>query len=297
MAMKKLIIETRINEGATKASNPHVPYTPDEIIAEALACAEAGASIVHFHARYPDGSESNEIQDYRDILAGIRAKSDVLIHPTLGQFQGHVGSETRLSHIRDLTEVSNLRPDIAPLDIGSNNLDLWDPAERKFLFDGFVYQNSTMDLREMSQRLNNWDITPQLVLWSVASARLMGALIDTGHLREPAFCGLFLAGEQLLAGHPATSAGLRAYLDNLPDRRIEWTALIQGTSFLPLMPEIISLGGHVSIGLGDHAYPELGLPSNVDLVRRTIAIASTMGREVASPQETRAMLSGAAVPA
>ena len=129
--MQKLIIEVRMNEGARKETIRHVPYRPDEIVADALACAEAGASIVHFHARHADGSELNDVQDYCEIIGGIRARSDVMVHPTLGLFQG-APPEQRLAHIRHLCEVAGLTPDIAPLDMGSNNIDLWDPVKAEF---------------------------------------------------------------------------------------------------------------------------------------------------------------------
>jgi uncharacterized protein (DUF849 family) len=288
--MKKLIIEVRMNEGAKKADNPHVAYTPSEIIADALACAEAGAAITHFHARNADGTESNATEDYREILAGIRAHSNVLVHPTLGRFRGGAGPDERLSHIQALSEHSNLRPDIAPLDMGSNNLDFWDPEASAFKGDGYIYANTTADLRTMAGRLKDYRVKPELAIWTIANARLMGAFIDAGLLAEPAFAVLFLSGEGFLGGHPATSAGLRAFVDTLPARRIEWSVLAHQADLLRLAPEIIALGGHISIGLGDYAYPELGRPSNADLVRRVVSIANTMGREVATPDEAREML-------
>jgi uncharacterized protein (DUF849 family) len=287
--MKKLIIEVRMNEAAKKADNAHVAYTPDEIVQDAVACAEAGAAVVHFHARNADGTESNRIEDYRSILAGIRARCEVMAHPTLGLFHG-AAPEQRLAHIQDLSEHSNLKPDIAPLDMGSNNLDFWDPEAKAFRREGFIYTNATSDLAAMAAKLKGWGVKPQLAIWTIANARLMGAFIDAGLLAEPAFPVFFLSGDDFLAGHPATSAGLRAFVDTLPNRRVEWTVLSHAGNILPLVPEIVSLGGHVSIGLGDHAYPELGRPSNAELVRRVAAISRTMGREIATPQEAREML-------
>jgi uncharacterized protein (DUF849 family) len=287
--MKKLIVEVRANESAKKQDNGHVPFTPDEIIADAVACAEAGATVYHFHARDADGTESNRVEDYRQVLAGVRARADVMIHPTLGLFRGAEPAQ-RLAHVRDLAENSNLKPDIAPLDMGSNNVDRWDPERGDFRGEGFVYKNTTADLRVMAERLKAWGVKPEIALWNVANGRLMGRFIDAGLLVEPVLTLLTLAGEDFPWGHPATSAGLRAYVDNLPDRRIEWTVLAHGANLLQLAPEIIALGGHVSIGLGDYAYPELDRPSNAELVRRVVEIARTMGREVATPREGRELL-------
>ena len=279
-----------MNEAAKKAANPNAPYTPDEIIADALACAKAGAAIVHFHGRNADGSESSRAEDFRAVLAGVRAGSDLTVHPTLGRFRGGAGPEERLSNIEELSLRSNLKPDIAPLDMGSNNVDFWDAGAADFSGGGFVYANSTADLRLMAGRLRDWGVKPQLAIWSVPNLRLMGAFIEAGLVAEPAFAVVFLAGERFLGGHPATSAGLRAYVDNLPKRRVAWSVMAHEANLLPLVPEIIGLGGHVSIGLGDYAYRELGAPTNADLVRRVVEIARAMGREVATPAEARAML-------
>ena len=82
--MKKMILEARTNEYAMRDENPHVPWTSDEIAESAARCREAGASIVHFHARKPDGSPEHSVEVYADIIRKIRAKCDIFIHPTLG---------------------------------------------------------------------------------------------------------------------------------------------------------------------------------------------------------------------
>ncbi|RYF08022.1 MAG: hypothetical protein EOO77_25410 [Oxalobacteraceae bacterium] len=83
--MDKLIIEVRMNELASKAGNPNVPYEAEEIISDALACAEAGASIVHFHGRKADGGETSDPAFYKQVISRLREQSDILIHTTLGQ--------------------------------------------------------------------------------------------------------------------------------------------------------------------------------------------------------------------
>jgi 3-keto-5-aminohexanoate cleavage enzyme len=289
--VKKLIIEARINEMAKKGDNPNVAYTPEEIAADAIACAEAGAAVVHFHARNPDGSESSRVEDYRAAVTAIRARSDVLIHTTLGRFQGAAADE-RLSHIEALAGNADERPDIAPLDMGSNNIDFWDPQAKAFIRHGAVYLNTTPDLKQMAERLKAWGVKPQTSLWTVANARLMGAFVESGLIAEPVYAVCYLAGDGFLAGHPASSAGLRAFVENLPPARVEWSVLGLQTDLTRLVPEIVALGGHVSIGLGDHPYAELGRPSNPDLVRQVAEMARAAGRDVATPQEARAMLFG-----
>jgi uncharacterized protein (DUF849 family) len=287
--MKKLIIEVRMNEIAPKSANPNVPYTPEEIAADAIACAEAGAAAVHFHGRNADGSESNDPEHYKAAIGAIRARCDLLIHTTLGRFQG-APPEERLSHIEAMVTESNLRPDIAPLDMGSNNVDIWDPQAKAFQGDGYVYTNSTRDLTLMAERLRAWGVKPQASLWTLSHARLMGGFIEAGLLDGPVWAICYLAGERWLFGHPATPAGLRAFTENLPAGNIEWSVLGADVNMLRMAPEIIAQGGHISFGLGDYAYEEFGRPSNAELVRKLVAIAEAMGREVATPQEARAIL-------
>src|SRR5687768_8433566 len=145
--MGKMIIEARINETTRRTANPNIPYTPQEIIADILACAAAGASVVHFHARTAEGAESNDPAVYREVITAVRAKSDVLIHTTLGQFDSTDAAQ-RTAHIAELSR-TGAKPDIAPLDMGSFNVDIFDPKTRSFAPGSFIYSNPTDNLRAM----------------------------------------------------------------------------------------------------------------------------------------------------
>ena len=119
----------------------------------------------------------------------------------------------------------------------------------------------------------------------------LNAFIDMGIVEEPALLSFILTDNTFLGGHPGTMRGLQAHLDFLPpDKRILWSVVDYGGNLLSLAAPIIAAGGHVSIGIGDYTYPELGQPTNVDLVMRVAAIAHDMGREVATPAEAKQML-------
>ncbi|MBM3595324.1 MAG: 3-keto-5-aminohexanoate cleavage protein, partial [Alphaproteobacteria bacterium] len=193
------------------------------------------------------------------------------------------------AHIEALAE-AGLAPDMAPLDTGSNNIDMFDWQAREFVGEGAVYVNTGVNLRYMAGRLREWGIRPQLCSWSIPNLRLAGAFLAAGLVPSPVFVTLVLSGERGIMGHPATQAGLRAYLDNMPAEAMEWSALCGGQEIFDLLPMIVREGGHVSTGLGDCPYTSLGQPTNADIVRAITARACDMGREIATPEEARAML-------
>lgn len=290
--MRKLIIEARVNEYMMREQgNPNVPYAPEEICADAVACREAGAAVVHFHARRPDGSPEHEAEAYADTVARIRAASDILIHPTLGYVTLDRPGEERLAHILRMAEDPERAPHFAPMDTGSVNVDRYNAQARRFETTNLVYRNSTETLTYFAERIRGAGLKPYLVSWNVGFTRYAAAFMEMGLVDEPAYLCFCLTDNTFLGGHPGTLKGLQAHLDFLPqDRRVEWTVCNFGGNLFALAATIISLGGHISIGLGDYTYGELGRPTNAQLVARIAEIARELGREVASPQEARDIL-------
>lgn len=290
--MNKLIIEVRINEYASRGDgNRNIPYTADEIAADATACRSAGASIIHFHARKADGSPDHGATAYRDIARCIRESTDVLIHPTLGFTSNETSDRARLEHVLAMAEDPVLRPELAPLDMGSMNLDRYNEQARRFETEQTVYRNSTGTLTYFADALRAASIKPYLISWNLTFTRQAEAMIAAGIIDGPVFMCLCLTENGFLSGHPGTARGLQAHLDFLPEHEgLQWSVFNYGGNLLPLAGTIIAAGGHISIGLGDYPYTELGEPTNADLVARVADIARACGREVASPAETRAML-------
>lgn len=289
--MGKLIIEARVNEYRSRGRNPHVPWTAEEIAADAAECRAAGASIVHFHARKPDGRPDHAPQTQADAIRAIRARSDILVHPTLGYATADGDAAARIGPIEALAADPATRPDVVPFDMGSVNLDWYDARKRQFASQGVIYENGTDTLAHFAQRANATGLKQYQVVWNVSFMRQTLAFMEMGLVPEPAFLCFCLTDGGILAGHPATQAGLDAHTAFLPaDRRVEWTACAVNASLLPLTEGIIRAGGHVSIGLGDYPFTELGAPTNAELVRRVAEQARALGREVASPAEARAML-------
>ena len=286
---KKLIIEVRANEYAMRARNPHVPWSAEEIGQDAAECRAAGASIVHFHARGPAGEPAFGLESYRAPIRAIRARCDMLVYPTLGAFERPLSAQERVAHIVELA-LQGEAPDIAPMDMGSTNADRFDAASGWFTTEDRTYINSHATLRHFAHALGEAGVKPQLVCWNLPMLRCATAFLRAGLVAQPAWIYLGLSAASL-AHHPPTLRGLMALVDFLPDDvRCEWTVALTGANLLPLAATAVALGGHVSIGIGDHDYAELGSPRNAELVRRVVEMARNCGREPATPDEARAML-------
>ena len=289
--MQKLIIEARINEYAMRKRNPHVPWSAEEIARDAAACREAGASIVHFHARQENGAPCHDTGKYAEAIAKVHDACDLLVHPTLGANTLAASKEGRLAHVLDMAKDTRTRPDFAPMDMGSTNIDAYDPAARRYITQDQMYLNSTETLLYFAEEIRAAGLKPCAVAWNISYLREALIFYDMGLLDPPIYLGLTLTEGMISAGHPATPAGLDAYLTNLPKQvPIEWTVYNYGGNLLNLADKIISEGGHVAVGLGDHAYTELGQPTNAEVIGKFSEIARKHGRGVATPEETRQIL-------
>lgn len=290
--MRKLIIEARVNEYMTREQgNPNVPYTPAEIARDAVACREAGAAVLHFHARRPDGGPDHDAASYAETVRRIRAASDILVHPTLGYVTLDAGPEARIAHILEMAKDPAGAPHFAPMDMGSVNVDRYDARARRFETEELIYRNSTGTLAHFARAIRGAGLKPYLVAWTIGFTRYVGAFLDMGLLEEPGYLCFCLTDNTFLGGHPGTLRGLQAHLDFLPPgRHIEWTVVNFGGNLLSLAAAVIAQGGHISIGLGDYTYDELGTPTNAELIRRVAGIARELGREVATPEEAKAIL-------
>lgn len=290
MTTKKLIIEVRMNEYAGRSVNPNVPWSAGELAQDCAEVEQAGAAIVHFHARQPNGDPDFSADGYGRAITAIRARSSVLLSPTLGQI--HVqGDAERLRHIVELARNPETRPDLVPIDTGSSNIDRYDAGRNDFDTRNKVYINRTETTEAFIAQVRQLGMREHICAWTIPFARTAEALYRMGRLSDPLWMMFTLCEGGILGGHPGTEAGLRAFLDNLdPAIPTEWSACCKEGDLLSLVPFVVKQGGHVSIGIGDYAYPELGTPGNADVVRRVVEIARALGREPASPDEARAML-------
>lgn len=280
----------RVNEYTSRDINKNIPFTPDEIAETAAECRAAGASMIHFHARNADGSPCYVPEVWAEIIAKIRERTDILIDLTLGQITVK-GDENRLAHVKFTGQKSGTRPDFASIDAGSTNIDVYDAQTKSFKTTNKVYLNSTDTCLFLAKGMAEAGVKPHLSLWTVPFVRMMEALLDMGLIHEPVYAQCVLGEGGIVGTHPGTIRGLQAVIDFLPqDRKIEWTVCLKDGNLFNVAGFALERGGHLAPGIGDYPYPELGYPTNAELVRRFAELGRAMGREVATTDEARAML-------
>ncbi|MFO1136405.1 MAG: 3-keto-5-aminohexanoate cleavage protein [Rhodoblastus sp.] len=289
--MQKMIIEARVNEYAMRDENPHVPWSPSEIADAAARCRDAGASILHYHSRAADGSPLQAFELNAEIIRQVRAKCDILILPTLGFFSNDEDPASRIDCMLQLAKDPQTKPDLAPIDTGSVNLETFDAATGAFAHADRVYENRTDSLVHYAKSLRQAGVKPKLVCWSIGFVRRAAAMMEAGLIDEPGYFLLNMTDGPYITGHPGTPKGLQALVDFLPaGRDCVWTANIVGGSLVDLAPYVAGNGGNIAPGIGDYAYGELGAPPNHEVVHRVADIVRAHGRDIATPDDVRRRL-------
>jgi uncharacterized protein (DUF849 family) len=292
--MTAVIIEAAINGVTSKDRNPHVPCTPEEIAADALACLEAGAAVVHNHVDLMYGGEAiaaRQLEGWRPVLA---RRPDAILYPTVG-FGGDVVQ--RYAHIPILAEAVAMRMSV--FDPGSVNLGgVADDGLPGGALD-FVYVNSFGDIRHMAALCERHRLGPSIAIFEPGFLRATLAYHRAGRLPEGAFVKLYFGGDaDYLSGAgggvgfglPPTRAGLEAYLDMLEGSSLPWAVAVIGGDVMaaPVARLALERGGHLRVGLEDYAGPRR--PRNAELVEEATALARAVGRPVASCREAAALL-------
>ena len=237
--MNKLIITVRPNEWMMRGPNPHIPYTPDEIAEDAARCRDAGAAIMHVHARLPDGGKTNSPELYTEIAHKVRAKSDILVHTTLGNIHNAGSDDKRMAH------VAEARPDMASLDIGSNNTDTYLPGEKRFKTTDRAYVNTVETCLNLARTMKKLNVKPLVACWSVPFLRAVDAFLDMGEFVEPAMVNLVLCEGGIIGGHRGTTDGLSAFFHALPPAgKVEWTVCVKKGNIFPVVGMALERGGN-----------------------------------------------------
>jgi 3-keto-5-aminohexanoate cleavage enzyme len=267
----KLIISAALTGSwPTKAQNPALPVTEEEIARAAIDAWRAGAAIVHLHVRNEQGKVTCDPARYAKARDLIReAACDVIINMSTGGGAGQTTDEQRMEPVE-------LAPEIASFDCGSLN------------FGQGVFVNSPAFLDELAARMERNGVMPEIECFEPGHVWNALRLIDEGKLKPP-YWFQFVLGVR--GGSPGTVKQLLHLLEMIPNDSL-WSVCGIGRAQLPLGMTAMAMGGHVRTGLEDNLYYHKGqlAESNAQLVARLVRIAEEIGRPIASPDDARAML-------
>jgi 3-keto-5-aminohexanoate cleavage enzyme len=281
MAVDDPVILTCAISGAVADRDqcPAIPYAPAEYAAEARRAVDEGASMIHIHARTPDGAPSYEVEDFRAITEAITAEVDVIVNYSTGAIG--VPLEKRVAYLRAL------KPDVAALNMGSMNYAKYSRARREFVF-AMVFANPFEEIVALLEEMNQLGIKPEHECFDLGHVGSLEPLVHKGVLHPPLHVSCVMG---VLGGAPPTPRNLVAMVDNVPAGS-HWGLIGISRAQWTLVAAALALGGSVRVGLEDNFYLPGGemARSNGDLVARARRMAEDAGRRVATVAEARAML-------
>ena len=275
--MDKLIITVAQTGGFHgKQANPALPEQPEEIIASAYECYNAGAAIVHVHAREKDGSVSIDSNIFKEINEGIKAKCNLVIQDTTGGGPG-LSFEERINSL-------NADPEMASLNMGTGT-GLWMGQELSM-------SNTPSQIAQAAGIMKERGIKPEMEVYNMSMMTDVKELVTKGLLEKPYYINYVMGMQNVFrCSVEYTPKALMHAVEMLPpDSIFNITAI--GPSQLPATTLSMLLGGNVRVGFEDNIYYSRGVlaTSNAQLVERAVRIAKDLGREIAGPDEARQML-------
>jgi 3-keto-5-aminohexanoate cleavage enzyme len=269
---------------ANREQCPAIPYTPEEYAAEARRAVEEGASMIHIHARTPDGVPSYEVEDFRAITEAIQgAVDDVVINYSTGAIG--IPIQKRIEYLREL------RPDVAALNMGSMNYAKYSSKRKDFVFKT-VFENSFDTIIEFVTAMNELGIRPEHECFDSGHVANLYPLIDMGLLSEPLQIDCVMGVTGGILPTPRNLAHMADQIPGGPDGRNNWGVIGISRDQWRLVAASAALGGNVRVGLEDNFYLPDGemARSNGDLIARARRIVEDVGRRVATVAEARELL-------
>ncbi|HIT49041.1 MAG TPA: 3-keto-5-aminohexanoate cleavage protein [Candidatus Coprenecus stercoripullorum] len=270
--MEKLIITAAIcGAEVLKEHNPAVPYTVEECVREAKSAYNAGASIIHLHVRYDDGTPTQDKERFRVIMEAIRKECpDIIIQPSTGGAVG-MSNDERL-------QPTELMPEMATLDCGTLNFGGDD-----------IFENTENTIKYFGQRMIERGIKPELEVFDKSMIEMALRLQKKGFISLPMHFDFVMGVNGGIGGELRDFVFMRG---SIPQDATYTVAGIGRYEFPLAMAAIID-GGHVRVGFEDNVYLSKGVlaKSNGELVEKVVRMAREMGRQIASPAEAREILS------
>ncbi|NDD34274.1 MAG: 3-keto-5-aminohexanoate cleavage protein [Rhodobacteraceae bacterium] len=282
----------------TPSMSPHLPITPEEIITDSLAATEAGAAILHLHARNPeDGRPDQTPEGFSPFLSRIKQSSDAVINIT-------TGGSPYMTVAERVAPAANHKPELASLNMGSMNFGLYPMLKRykTFKFDwerehlegskDLVFRNSFKDIEYVLETCYGNGTRFEFECYDVSHLYNLAHFADRGLVKPPFFVQSVFGLLGGIGAHHEDVMHMKRTADRLFGNDFRWSVLGAGANQFRVAAQAATLGGNVRVGLEDSLWAGRGelATSNAVQVRKVRNIIENLGLEVATPEEAREML-------
>jgi uncharacterized protein (DUF849 family) len=296
---RKVIITCAVTGGIhTPSMSPHLPITPSEIAEAAIGAREAGAAIVHLHARNPEtGQPDQSPEAYEQFLGVIKQRSDVVINITTG------GAPTMLVEER-LAPAAVFKPEVASLNMGSMNFGIYPILDKlkEFKHDweepyiegsrDRVFRNTFADIEGILATCADNNTRFEIECYDIGHLYTLHHFVQRGLVTPPFFVQSVFGILGGIGAHPEDVLHMRRTADRLFGDDYRWSVLGAGKHQMPIATQSMLLGGHLRVGLEDSLHAGRGrlAKSNAEQVTIAREMIEHMGFEVATPDEAREIL-------
>jgi uncharacterized protein (DUF849 family) len=298
--MARKVIITCAVTGAihTPSMSPHLPVTPEEIADAAIGAAEAGAAIVHLHARDPQNGKPDQAPEaFAPFLGVIKQRTDCVINITTG------GAPTMLVEER-VRPAAHFKPEVASLNMGSMNFGLYPMLNRfkEFKYDwerpylegsrDRIFRNTFADIEYILTTCSENGTRFEIECYDIGHLYTLAHFVDRGTIKPPLFVQSVFGLLGGIGPHPEDVAHMKRTADRLFGRDYHWSVLGAGRNQLAIAAQAAAMGGNVRVGLEDSLWigPGKLAESNAQQVRLARQIIEGLGLEIASPEDARQML-------
>ncbi len=300
--MDKLIITAALTGAITVPSqSEHLPFRTEDIIADGVACAEAGASSIHIHARNPEnGAPSSDPEIVKEIATGIKEGCDAVVCITTGGGMGMTPQER-------LQGASMCEPELASFNLGSMNFSMhpvakrfnklgWEKDWEKEYVEGtknFIFSNTFGSMEIFAETMAEKNVTPEFEAYDVGHLHNLHFLVKQGLIKGPFWIQFVLGVLGGLTAEPQSLIQMVETADRLfGAENYKWSVIGVGYPNEFHMASMgIIMGGHVRVGLEDNIFVrKRELATNPQLVQKVVRLANELEREIATPAEMREIL-------
>lgn len=282
----------------TPSMTPHLPLTPDEIANEAIAAAEAGAAILHLHARNPETGQPDQTSEgFAPFLPRIKQATDAVLNIT-------TGGSPYMSVQERVAPAATFQPEVASLNMGSMNFGLYPMLKRfkDFKFDwekahlegsrDLVFRNSFRDIEYVLETCYGNGTRFEFECYDISHLYNLAHFADRGLVKAPFFVQSVFGLLGGIGGHPEDVLHMRRTADRLFGTDYRWSVLGAGANQFRIAAQAAALGGNVRVGLEDSIWAGKGelATSNAVQVGKVRQIIEGLGLSVATPDEARSNL-------